>query len=261
MDFNDYPSPQGLNWRPIALIGGGVLIVLVAIGVVARLTDPSNSVALQQLVDKQVTTIKTTCADMPDPEACEAGKILNSVELSGQAALCEELAQGQQRDDCFFLVAQSESDTTLCKQIEQAATKTLCLDTVYRDLADIDITYCDKLSTQAKSDGCRRTLNPLTLEECQSSKSASSECQFLSISTQAQQQQDANICDRLETQDAENCRELVLTDDPDYDGLSTDRERNKYGTDPYNSDTDGDGYSDGDEVKSGYNPNGEGPLE
>lgn len=41
--------------------------------------------------------------------------------------------------------------------------------------------------------------------------------------------------------------------DSDQDGLTNEEEKT-YGTDPYNSDTDGDGYSDGVEVQSGYNP-------
>ena len=41
--------------------------------------------------------------------------------------------------------------------------------------------------------------------------------------------------------------------DSDQDGLS-DAEEKTYGTDPQNSDTDGDSYSDGVEVKSGYDP-------
>ncbi|MCX6763642.1 MAG: hypothetical protein NTZ97_02820 [Candidatus Moranbacteria bacterium] len=41
--------------------------------------------------------------------------------------------------------------------------------------------------------------------------------------------------------------------DSDQDGL-TDAEEKSYGTDPQNRDTDGDGYSDGVEVRSGYNP-------
>lgn len=41
--------------------------------------------------------------------------------------------------------------------------------------------------------------------------------------------------------------------DSDSDGLSNEEER-LYGTDPFTKDTDGDGYSDGVEVKGGYNP-------
>jgi LPXTG-site transpeptidase (sortase) family protein len=48
--------------------------------------------------------------------------------------------------------------------------------------------------------------------------------------------------------------------DPDNDGLNNYGEF-KSGTDPYNPDTDGDGYKDGEEIKAGYNPNGDGKLD
>lgn len=44
-----------------------------------------------------------------------------------------------------------------------------------------------------------------------------------------------------------------IVEDPDQDGLTTEEER-LYGTDSMNRDTDGDGYSDGVEVKGGYDP-------
>lgn len=47
--------------------------------------------------------------------------------------------------------------------------------------------------------------------------------------------------------------------DSDLDGL-TDEQEKFYGTDPLNPDTDGDGYNDGSEVQSGYNPKGQGKL-
>ena len=57
--------------------------------------------------------------------------------------------------------------------------------------------------------------------------------------------------------EASTSLELLL--DSDNDGL-LDIEEADYGADVNNPDTDGDGYSDGDEVKNGFNPAGEGVL-
>jgi uncharacterized protein YkwD len=48
--------------------------------------------------------------------------------------------------------------------------------------------------------------------------------------------------------------------DSDQDGLSDWEERNIYGTDPNDADTDDDGMEDGEEVLKGRNPNGPGSL-
>lgn len=48
--------------------------------------------------------------------------------------------------------------------------------------------------------------------------------------------------------------------DSDFDGISDYEEVKVYHTNPLNPDTDGDSYNDGDEVKNGYNPNGEGEI-
>ncbi|HLD20566.1 MAG TPA: hypothetical protein VJB64_00560 [Patescibacteria group bacterium] len=42
--------------------------------------------------------------------------------------------------------------------------------------------------------------------------------------------------------------------DSDADGLTDQQETDELGTDPQNADTDGDGYSDGEEVANGYDP-------
>lgn len=49
--------------------------------------------------------------------------------------------------------------------------------------------------------------------------------------------------------------------DSDLDGLMDYEEIMVYQTDPRDDDTDGDGFEDGDEVKNGYNPAGEGELD
>jgi len=61
-------------------------------------------------------------------------------------------------------------------------------------------------------------------------------------------------------------REYELGTDPynidtDNDLLPDFYEVNIYETDPLSSDSDFDGYTDGDEVGRGYNPKGDGPLQ
>jgi len=60
-------------------------------------------------------------------------------------------------------------------------------------------------------------------------------------------------------QQAEERMMEMYSVDMDEDGLS-DFNEDIYGTDPTNSDTDGDGYLDGEEVNNGYNPLGEGTF-
>ncbi|NTW15497.1 MAG: hypothetical protein HGA38_03950 [Candidatus Moranbacteria bacterium] len=52
---------------------------------------------------------------------------------------------------------------------------------------------------------------------------------------------------------AEEMRAANIVDDSDQDGLTGAEER-LYGTDPANRDTDSDGYSDGVEIRGGYDP-------
>lgn len=55
--------------------------------------------------------------------------------------------------------------------------------------------------------------------------------------------------------------EIDMELDSDLDGLTDYEEINIYNTDPQDPDTDGDSYSDGEEVLNGYNPLGDGLLE
>ncbi|MFH1291904.1 MAG: hypothetical protein ABIH87_01770 [bacterium] len=66
--------------------------------------------------------------------------------------------------------------------------------------------------------------------------------------------------DGILDQDESKYGTSVTSSDTDEDGLLDRDEIFKYKTDPLKADTDGDGYDDGQEVRNGYNPNGEGNL-
>lgn len=66
--------------------------------------------------------------------------------------------------------------------------------------------------------------------------------------------------DGLTNEEEANLGTNPTVTDSDQDGISDYDEARVYRIDPLKVDTDGDGFPDGDEVKRGFNPNGEGKL-
>ncbi len=66
--------------------------------------------------------------------------------------------------------------------------------------------------------------------------------------------------DGLSDEEEEQLGTVSGSVDSDNDGLFDREEAKVYKTDPLKADTDGDGFSDGDEVKAGYDPKGPGKL-
>jgi competence protein ComGC len=88
-------------------------------------------------------------------------------------------------------------------------------------------------------------------------------CESVANYQMAQNQNNSEICEKIENSEFKIYCVAGLSEkypDSDKDGLSDFEEISKYNADPFNFDTDGDGYKDGDEVKNGFNPNGEGKL-
>lgn len=67
--------------------------------------------------------------------------------------------------------------------------------------------------------------------------------------------------DESEDFNISSAEHLISDMDTDGDGLSNEEEVSTWNTNPLNSDSDSDGYSDSAEVVNGYNPNGSGKLD
>jgi hypothetical protein len=184
-------------------------------------------------------------------------------------------------------VARANFDADGCKLISDKEKQTNCADTIYRALAseEMDISWCEKISTEALRNRCVQAMTEAiaTTKGCAGTGVAQTICDSLKALEAAAASEDPAQCLALaDPGDQVNCLEAVGSGDRDHDdlsasleerlgssdtdtdsdddGLSDFDEYNKYGTDPANPDTDGDGYLDGAEVQNGYNPLGSGRL-
>jgi hypothetical protein len=151
-----------------------------------------------------------------------------------------EIIEGGQKDLCLSTVlynkAIESNNPELCESIPMEDNISECLGSIYSK--QDHISFCDLISENLRPECIRSIANRLAVG-----------------------QKNVSICAQIKDAEYQNeCKTKVdLELDPDNDGLVNYRE-NSYNTDPKNPDTDGDGYSDGDEVKRGYNPKGEGKL-
>lgn len=153
---------------------------------------------------------------------------------------CEKLEDSKQKDLCLGHVlyeeATAKNDISLCQKIPGEGNNTECL---YSIISEYDnLSYCRIL--------------PEELQQI---------CLQIVARRLAYEKKDKSLCDQMIDDAAKDeCKESVDEIlDIDNDGLINSQEK-IYGTDQNNPDTDGDGHSDGEEVKNGFNPKGEGKM-
>jgi len=152
---------------------------------------------------------------------------------------CSELSENEKNicNDIFLeKEAIQEDDISVCSEISAENRKQECFIKFIKEKDSLD--FCELLDGDVKNICMEILVNELAINN-----------------------KDINICEKLSDPDLyyECASNTQLFIDPDKDNLENEDEE-KYGTDPHNPDSDGDGYLDGDEVKNGYDPMGEGKL-
>ncbi|MFH1564273.1 MAG: hypothetical protein ABIC82_00250, partial [bacterium] len=126
-----------------------------------------------------------------------------------------------------------------------------------------DISLCQKIPGENNYECLNSIISEHdNLDYCQSlSEELQETCMQILARKLAYEKKDKSICDEISDSGIQNeCKEYVDGIlDPDNDGLTNSQEK-IYKTDPNVPDTDKDGYKDGDEVKNGFNPLGDGKL-
>lgn len=259
MDFHDYPTTEKkIPWKAIGIVAGGIIIAAGIIWLVLAKLQPSasNSEKKQSgLFSGTATTDE--CSTSKNKDLCKLQSTKNKAVQSKDAKVCASLPDDV-KDDCLWGVANVKKDARVCDELINKEYAAQCADGVIRDTAieKKDLVMCDKIKGEDAKQACKETIQgPITSENCVARGKEIEFCDMLKTADSAGKAQDRAVCDSLKDVDSiQGCKARVLIDDPDFDGLSTSDEINIYHTDPRQVDTDGDGYKDSDEVKSGHDP-------
>lgn len=157
---------------------------------------------------------------------------INDVNVLGEAikrgdiSNCKNIKNENVKNSCYFDIAISNLDLSICDNINIDEDKDNCYLYVSQNKAILNknISYCDGI---VKKERCSELFNQ------------------------------AELMDFCLTEECIN--DLMLSDN-DKDGLNDYDEKFKFKTDADSFDSDGDGYSDGEEVKNGFNPLGDSIL-
>lgn len=261
---NEKPPTQ-FPWRIVIIVG---LVLTVAIVAFLLLRSRGGEGPLFPRNDDMQDAM-TAC----DGEECEFGEVLAIVVNSRDVSLCRSKSinvEGFDTQECISQYALEYSDPSACDQLS-GESKDICASLVYRQMADesSDAALCNSIPDEDSRNTC---LVGFVYEYADSGQ-----CNLLagnyreSCDTLIAERYDvarrigAGLCDDFSTEpqgeeseslDYQTCLSVIDTLDLDGDGLVI-RQEIELGTDNENPDTDGDGFDDGTEVRSGYNPLGE----
>jgi len=265
---------RGKRYSLIGIIGG-LLIALIIIIVVRFILFQTKNIS--QKVDESVNDLPNIREEMENKVIlrhawmqCE--KDNDCVETKINCCDCyqggEQVAINRKYFDTWYSLLNKNCDQEECLDVDNCTEgKISCQNHLCRFVAleEIELEkkdYYDLLKDKCVNDVCCLSsldyMKNNNYLECSDDKKCpegfecvSDDCSP-SLSWCGPVQNNSNI---ENTEEMENLKNI----DSDQDGLS-DEEEIFYGTDKNNPDTDGDTYLDGDEVKNGYNPLGDGKL-
>jgi len=207
--------------------------------------------------------IKPTSIVQEDPIIAQSRldyEKIREVKLAQDFDKCNQGLTEIKHDECVSKIVMSVSDPVLCDKIIDEAKKSLCTESfvVNNIISENNISKCSSLKTSFNElcfDNFFKEYKGV--DECVSLESREKQrCGDVVNNKNAILKSDISICDNVVDNNLKNdCKNIIETKPKDADGDNlTDQEENSYGTNPTNSDTDGDGLSDYDEIFK-YNTN------
>jgi hypothetical protein len=269
----------------IGIIGGALLLILVVVIVVRNMSIVKQSASEAEQRDRMHQMVNGSlalCDDDPYPSACRSQLVNKQAREYKSSEMCEVL-EGEERVSCVNVVVRETLDAKDCS-ILKGDERSTCKDHVINLAAQdkLELVLCTGIEGQAERELCTSVVTDMIVDSgrCVELGVDPGLCKVKDTISRASNATNPDICNDLQGDDKSNCLteveasrqdadffiddepvpepEIDLTLDSDLDGLTDERERSEYGTDPFNPDTDGDGYDDKTEIEGGFNPLGSG---
>lgn len=255
----EQPKPK-IKRGALIMVGVGAVIAIgaAAVGIIFynqaqdRQAQERETVSVIEVANGHMTEETAECVDALDPQACEDRARRKIARELGLVDFCAEL-DGQRLYNCVTTVAREQLDPEKCQLLTDQERRD-CEDSVYIALAqdETDLGICDQIHNEADAESCRSLITNriIDLNACAEYGIDESLCQEEQEIYQAALN---NECALLSDTAKSMCEEYLGSLDQDSDGLRLSAEH-EAGTSDQNPDTDGDGYSDFDEVINGFDP-------
>lgn len=259
----DEQTPVALPWwkarknqvRMLAVFG-----IVVGIGMVGyygyqTYTLTHVDVAKLDQANTIITNGVASCATDTDPQACEDRVRADAARSTGQSSVCEGLAE-RELTNCVSLIAIDTADSAVCDRLS-GADQTTCEDaaTLVAAKNAKDYGACSLISNAEMKVACQDQLVSVVIAagECTKYSIAESVCEFPESLDMVVASGSPSGCLQFTDEQRAGCEDMFSSLDQDQDGLSL-LEEYKLGTSDVKADTDGDGYTDSQEVASGHDP-------
>lgn len=241
--------------RVVAVFGIAVGLGLVGYYGYQTYTLTHVDVAKVEQAQNIIANAVVSCAAEEDPEACEAKATAGAARTTGQPTVCKDLSD-KALMNCVTLIALDNADPSVCVMLS-GDDEITCTDASTLRAANKrnDYGLCADIVNSEKRAACQAQLVDVVIaaNECAKYEIDEVTCGYPAKLDAVVASGSPAGCAQFSDSQKSGCEDMFTSLDQDNDGLSLLAEY-KLGTSDTNADTDGDGYTDSQEVASGHDP-------
>ena len=271
------PRPSGRWVLPVVVAVTVLVVLIIAIVVVIGF---GNRTSDREIVENEMSAATFDCQEARDVEKCVANVAPRLAKEHGDSAYCSKL-EGEPFDLCVNGAAVASRDRTECKVIKNTDRQEACEDAVLAlTITDEDPpSVCEDFHDGNARINClaARVIDEVLSGNCDAEYVTEALCSMGGQYRLAVEQQNPDLCEEItDSHLRSHCNAVVSPGDRDFDSLDADEEAtlgtsdtntdsdgdglmdgeevHQHGTDPANADTDGDSFDDKTEIDNGFDP-------